>query len=145
MTYNEVINRMGALGDALQLPLPAKAMSATLLMRTHYAKGIKEWQTICEQLHKDIPQKDDESEDDYMARINEVATEKSKEETTLAATRRRCLSRSVERLPTRVRCRARYTSVSTTKASPRPQRCRHGCGLSILPQIWCRRSDQEVF
>ena len=84
MTYNEVINRMGALGDALQLPLPAKAMSATLLMRTHYAKGIKEWQTICEQLHKDIPQKDDESEDDYMARINEVATEKSKEETTLA-------------------------------------------------------------
>ena len=84
MTYNEVINRMGALGDALQLPLPAKAMSATLLMRTHYAKGIKEWQTICEQLHKDIPQKDDESEDDYMARINEVATDKSKEKTTLA-------------------------------------------------------------
>lgn len=84
MTYNEVINRMGALGDALQLSLPAKAMSATLLMRAHYAKGMAEWQTICDQLQKDIPRNEDESDSDYMARINEVATEKSKEETTLA-------------------------------------------------------------
>lgn len=84
MTYNEVINRMSVLGDALQMPLPAKVMSATLLMRAHYAKGMAEWQTICEQLQKDIPRKDGESEDDYMARINEVAAEKCKEETTLA-------------------------------------------------------------
>ena len=84
MTYNDVLSRMSVLGDALQFTLPAKAMSATLLMRAHYAKGMAEWQTICEQLQKDIPRNEDESDSDYMARINEVATEKSKEETTLA-------------------------------------------------------------
>ena len=84
MTYNDVLSRMSVLGDALQLSLPAKAMSATLLMRAHYAKGMAEWQTICEQLQKDLPRKEGESDDDYMARINEVATEKGKEDTTLA-------------------------------------------------------------
>ncbi len=84
MTYNDILSRMSVLGDALQLPLSAKALSATLLMRAHYAKGVAEWQTISEQLRKDVPRKEEESEEDYNVRINEFAVEKLKEETTLA-------------------------------------------------------------
>ncbi len=84
MTYNDILSRMSVLGDALQLPLSAKALSATLLMRAHYAKGTAEWQTIVEQLQKDMPRKDGESDEDYTARLNELCAEKLKEETTLA-------------------------------------------------------------
>lgn len=70
MTYLEILNRMAVLGDALTLKLPAKAMAETLRLRAHYAKGIKEWTTITEQINKDTApaegkERDEEQQKQY--------------------------------------------------------------------------------
>lgn len=88
MKYVEVINRMNVLGDALQLTLPAKAMSETLLLRAHYAKGMNEWQTMCEQVSKDMPREEGEDDAAYLKRLNDMLAPKSEEEAPTVADRR---------------------------------------------------------
>lgn len=88
MKYVEVINRMRMLGDALQLSLPAKAMSETLLLRAHYAKGISEWQTMADQVGKDMPREEGEDDATYLKRLNDVLMPKSEEEAPTVADRR---------------------------------------------------------
>lgn len=83
MTYNDILNRMSVLGDALQLRLPAKAMAETLMLRAHYAKGMKEWQTMCEQIQKDLPRSEGESDEDYLKRVNDVLIPKAADEAEL--------------------------------------------------------------
>lgn len=85
MNHIEVINRMAVLGDALQLTLPAKAMAETLLLRAHYAKGIKEWQTVVEQIDKDTkPADSGERTEEQTKAFNEAIDAKSKEDAAIA-------------------------------------------------------------
>lgn len=85
MNYLDVINRMAVLGDALQLPLPAKAKAETLLLRTHYAKGIKEWQTALEQINSDTkPADGKERTEEEKKSYEDTIGAKLKEEIALA-------------------------------------------------------------
>lgn len=85
MTYLDILNRMPVLGDALQLPLSAKVKAETLLLRAHYAKGIKEWQTVLEQINKDTqPEDGGERNEEQQKTYDEAITEKLKEEVSLA-------------------------------------------------------------
>lgn len=85
MNHIEVINRMSVLGDALQLTLPAKVMAETLLLRAHYAKGIKEWQTVVEQIDKDTKPADGKARTEEQTKaFNEAIDAKSKEDATIA-------------------------------------------------------------
>ena len=88
MRYVEMITRMNVLGDALQLALPAKAMSETLLLRAHYAKGMNEWQTMCEQVGKDMPREEEEDDAAYLKRLNDMLAPKSEEEAPTVSDRR---------------------------------------------------------
>ena len=84
MTYLEILNRMPVLGDALQLNLSPKVKAETLLLRAHYAKGIKEWQTILEQIDKDTkPENGAERDEEQQKVFNDAINEKAKEEVTL--------------------------------------------------------------
>ena len=80
MTYNDLLTAMAVLGDALGMALPAKALSETLLLRAHYAKGVKEWQTMTEQVQKDMPRNDGEGADEYAKRLGGVLAQKVGEE-----------------------------------------------------------------
>ena len=85
LTYLDILNRMPVLGDALQLNLPAKVKAETLLLRAHYAKGIKEWQTVLEQIDKDTkPENGAERDDEQQKVFNEAVNEKANEEVALA-------------------------------------------------------------
>lgn len=84
MTYNDILTAMAILGDALRMSLPAKALSETLLLRAHYSKGIKEWSTMTEQVQKDMPRNEGETDEDYSKRLNELLLPKAEEECSLA-------------------------------------------------------------
>ena len=53
MNYNDVYTRMALLGDVLGLAPAAKAMSETLMMRAHYSRTVKEFETAMEQVRTD--------------------------------------------------------------------------------------------
>ncbi len=108
MKYVDVINRMNVLGDALQLTLPAKAMSETLLLRAHYAKGMNEWQTMCEQVGKDMPREEGEEEAAYLKRLNDMVAPKDRKKRhrrwLIAVTAKRLLRLSAPRRSRPERC-----------------------------------------
>ena len=84
MTYLDILNRMAVLGDALTLKLPAKAMAETLRIRAHYAKGVKEWTTITEQINKDTaPTEGKERTEEQKKQYEEALTAKAGEEAEL--------------------------------------------------------------
>lgn len=84
LTYIDVLNRMGVLGDALQLNLPAKVKAETLLLRAHYSKGVKEWQSILEQIEKDSQVDGSEPTEEQAKIKNDAIEAKVKEEVSLA-------------------------------------------------------------
>ncbi|WP_289739366.1 hypothetical protein [Paramuribaculum intestinale] len=84
MTYLEILNRMAVLGDVLTLKLPAKAMAETLRLRAHYAKGVKEWTTIAEQINKDTaPAEGKERDEEQQKQYDEVLQAKAAEDAEL--------------------------------------------------------------
>lgn len=84
MTYLDILNRMAVLGDALTLKLPAKVMAETLRLRAHYAKGIKEWTTITEQINKDTaPKEGKERNEEQQKQYDDALQAKAAEEAEL--------------------------------------------------------------
>ncbi len=84
MKYTDILTAMVLLGDALAMELPAKVRAETCLMRAHYAKGIKEWETVREQIATDNPPKSgDERTDEENDALNELLTAKADEEAAL--------------------------------------------------------------
>ena len=84
MNYLDIINRMAVLGDALQLQLPAKTKAETLLLRAHYAKGIKEWQAAMEQINNDTkPADGKERSEEEQKSYDEAFNTKAKEDAAL--------------------------------------------------------------
>lgn len=62
-TYNDAYLRMAILGDALQLPLPKKALSEVLMLRAHYGKAQKDFEAAKKQIAEDAAQGKDPKKD----------------------------------------------------------------------------------
>jgi len=62
-TYNDAYLRMAILGDALQLPLPKKALSEVLMLRAHYGKAQKDFEAAKKQIAEDAAQGKDAKKD----------------------------------------------------------------------------------
>lgn len=120
MTYLDIINRMAVLGDALQLSLSAKAKAETLLLRAHYARGMKEWQTQLEQIDKDTKPADgkERSEEEKKA-YEETINAKAKEDAQFGD--RRYTAEAFEKLCEGIGDREEITSALVRDKKGEPQ------------------------